>query len=248
MKIAIVSANDTKRKELVENIVKAWGGVFPTPALTIASELTEEDVKTPSSIDLTQWNETEQYLYRRLFLLQKQAEDYREEKNIVYNGSTLDILANALYLMSLGEVTPEFVEKMVYWNKIVMKTLDLIYILPAHKEPEEGEILTEEEGETNALDNIIYNLFTEYTDNIEKSEIFPAQDCPGIAVLETDDPITEIRLVVDSNGNLAGEDDPSQVQKLYDSIKDPRLLKNVKEIMEAKTIPLIGGGTTKFTL
>lgn len=248
MKIAIVSANDTKRKELVDKVVVGWNGTIPTPALSISSELSDDDVKIPSSIDLSKWNETEQYLYKRLFLLQQQAETYKDEKNLIYNGCTIDILANALLLSELGEVSPEFVEKIIYWNKIVMKHLDLIYILPAHVEAEEGKELSDEELETNRIDNIIYNLFTEYTDNLEKSQIFPPQDCPGIAVLETDDHITEMRLVIDAKGNLTGEPDPTEVQRLYNSIRDPKLLANVKNIMEQKSIPLVGGGTTKFSL
>lgn len=249
MKIAITSSSPEKARTIRDDIMKAWNGVFPSPSISVFDDPKTMTAKGPVDFDETQWSSEEVDLWKKIWLLQSQYDEYKEQKNIVFLGSPIDILAETLYKFSVGEVGDDFVDKVIYWHKQLLKRLDLVYIAPAADYNKgEDEELTEEEEHTLMMDGYIANIFTQYTDNFEQSELFIHDDCPGIALLETDDPISEIRLVVDRNGNIGEEDSPEQIQKLYDSIKDQRLLKNVKEIMEQKRIPLVGGGTTTFSL
>lgn len=264
MKIAIIGQDNENNAKLVKDILTNWGGVFATPQKTIFDETvewTENSGKTEKEA-IEEFGEYGAELYKRMLLLSKQYKEYKEVKNIVYNGSTLDLLANALFLYENGLVDDKLVEKMIYWNKVLIPKLDLIYILPPKqekreentkadttdtekettdkKEATEERELTDEEKENKRLEEIYYSLWLQYTDDFENSEIFPHKDCPGIATFETENPIDEIKMIVDKSGNLTSDESPEEMQKLYDSIKDPRLLKNVKEIMERPSIPLIG--------
>lgn len=261
MKIAIIGQDNEKNAKLVKDVLTNWGGAFATPQKTIFDETvewTENSGKTEQEA-VEEFGEYGAELYNRMLLLSKQYEEYKEVKNIIYNGSTLDLLANALFLYENGLVDDKLVEKMIYWNKVLISKLDLIYILPPKHDKEdtaaatEGEKenteekkateereLTDEEKENKRLEEIYFSLWLQYTDDFEKSEIFPHKDCPGIVTFETENPIEEMKMIVDKSGNLTSDESPEEVQKLYDSIKDPRLLKNVKDIMEKPSIPLIG--------
>lgn len=262
MKIAIIGTETERVQGLVKEVMKAWDGAFGTPAATIYDETVEWSKGNPATREEREkaMGEYGAELLNRMALLADQYESYKEEKNLLYAGCPLDVLANGLFLYEKDPegITQEAVEKLVYWNKRLIRNLDLIYILPpkkkeaentgenAEKPAGEGEKTeetvekTEEELDAERLEQIYFSLWLQYTDHFEESDIYPHRDCPGIALLETEDPISEMRMVVDKNGNLAGEESPEDIQKLYNSIRDPKILAEAKKILEKRTIPLVG--------
>lgn len=249
MKLAITGMRgEGKLKQLAKDIVTEWAGAFATPA----DDIDKEELEIPwQNTEVTEEAASEQYgnlgayYYNLMLYLNGQYDKFKEHKNIVYACSPLDVLAEAL---TAAEMFPDEVTELdtiIYWFKRAITKLDLIYILPPKhdnkgEEPKEEVKITEQERFTQRYEQILNGLWIQYADNFEKAGIYPVDDCPGIAILETEEPISEIRMVVDRHGNLAAEDSPEQVQKLYDSIKDKRLLDNVKDILSKPEIPLVG--------
>lgn len=266
MKVAIIGTETERVRKVVMDAVAAWNGVFPTPATTVYDETTDWPTSIGKSREECEevMGEVGAELYGRIMMISDQYEQYREEKNMLYSGSTLDIVANALFWMEKdpASITTEAMEKLIYWHKRLVRKLDLIYILPPEikqdtkddgEKPDDTETgsestdtkpaereKTEEELDNERLEQIYFALWLEYTDNFEHTQFFPNDDCPGIAVLESNDPISEMRRDIDSKGNLSGDGDPADIQKLFDNIRDPKILEEAKKILEKRSIPLVG--------
>jgi hypothetical protein len=121
MKIAICGSNDNLRNDLIKSFISQWS-MYATPAETIFN-----DVKWPENCekDLVELKEklnpVEQILFAKMLLLEQQYEKYKEEGYIIYNGSGIDILVNALILCEGGYISDEFVEKIIYHNKKLLR-------------------------------------------------------------------------------------------------------------------------------
>ena len=248
MKIAFTGTQDDRLRELTKDFLNEWPN-FVTPASTIFDEELEipDDIKVPLE-KLEKFNEIEKDLYLRMSLLDYQYEKYKELKNVVWVGSSLDVLAEALLYNSLESVSDDFVSEMIYKSKKIIKNLDLIYWMPSNKQYEEEkdikikeeikdepvEVMTEDE----CILEVIYNNFwNDYIVDFEKSKIFP-KSCPGLAYFETDKPLSEIRQIVNQAGNLMEDDDTKSIEALMRAIKDKRLLKNAMSILKKPSIPL----------
>ena len=72
-----------------------------------------EDIKIPFE-KLEKYNEIEKDLYLRMAVLDYQYEKYNEVKNVVWVGSSLDILAETLLYNSLDAVNDDFVSEMIF--------------------------------------------------------------------------------------------------------------------------------------
>lgn len=253
MKIAFIGTQEDRLRKLTKDFLDEWN-TFVTPVSTIYDEeLTiPDDIKIPLE-KLDKFNEIERDLYLRMALLDYQYEKYKERKNVVWIGSSLDVLAEALLYNNLEAVSDEFVTEMIYKSKKIIKHLDLIYWMPSDKlfEEEEEEEHTIKEENTDSskkdvmtederiLETIYNNFWNDYIIDFDKSKIFP-KSCPGIAYFETLSPISELRQIVTQAGNLTGEtDDESQsIEKLMHAIKDKRVLKKAMEILKKPNIPL----------
>lgn len=248
MKIAFIGTQDDRLRELTKDFLCEWPK-FVTPAATIYDEELEipEDIKIPLE-KLDKFNEVEKDLYLRMSLLDYQYEKYKELKNVVWVGSSLDVLAETLLYNSLQSVSDDFVSEMIYKSKKIIKNLDLIYWMPSNKQYEEekelkikeeiesetSEVMTEDE---RILEVIYNNFWNDYIVDFEKSKIFP-KSCPGLAYFETTNPLSEIRQIVSQAGNLLEEDDTQSIEALMKAIKDKKLLKNALNILKKPSIPL----------
>ncbi len=238
MRIAIICSDDEKRKKLVNDVIQHYAGTFATPAVT----LFDEKIEYPEKFNTDEFtkkyeDELENELYKRILFNAAQLEQYRKEKNIIYNGCSLDIVAQALFHGENETVSDEFVENIIYRSKQNIRDLDLIYYLPIPLDKIEDE-------DAKRLEQIHYNVVNVYLEEDTEMGLFPATDCPGVVVLETDNPISEIKEIVAPNGDLTGdEENPQQIQALMDAIKDPRLREDVEKLLTTPSIPLVGGGT-----
>lgn len=248
MKIAFIGTQEDRLKDLAKDFLNEWPK-FVTPASTIYDEELEipDDIKIPLE-KLEKFNEIEKDLYLRMSLLDYQYEKYKELKNVVWVGSSLDVLAEALLYNSLQAVSDDFVSEMIYKSKKIIKNLDLIYWMPSNKqfeeekeikikeeiEEEKKEVMTEDE---RILEVIYNNFWNDYIIDFEKSKIFP-KSCPGLAYFETENPLSEVRQIVNQAGNLMEDDGSKSIESLMHAIRDKRLLKNALSILKKPSIPL----------
>ena len=121
MKIAFIGAQEDRLKLLTKDFMTEWTS-FMTPVSTIYDEDFEipDDIKIPFE-KLEKYNEIEKDLYLRMAVLDYQYEKYKEIKNVVWVGSSLDVLAETLLYNSLDAVNDEFVSEMIYKNKKILK-------------------------------------------------------------------------------------------------------------------------------
>jgi hypothetical protein len=101
-------------------------------------------------------------------------------------------------------------------------------------EEEKKEVMTEDE---RILEVIYNNFWNDYIVDFEKSKIFP-KSCPGLAYFETENPLSEVRQIVNQAGNLMEDDGSKSIESLMHAIRDKRLLKNALSILKKPSIPL----------
>lgn len=237
MKIAFFCSDAKKRAELVKTMVVNWEGVFSSPVKTAL----DEEVEWPerfSGEEYTKKHEAEKEvdIYKRMLFLSDQFDRYKEVKNIVYSGCPLDLVAETLLAFDKEEVSEDFVDAVIRRNKDIVRNLDLIYYQPVPLDKIEDE-------EEQKKEQVYYAIVSEYLDEDTSSGVFPATDCPGVVVLESQNPVNEIREIVGKDGSLTGDDSsPAEMQRLLDSLKDPRIKEHAKTLLQEPSIPLVGGG------
>lgn len=249
MKIALIGQNVAEKIKLVngfEGICNSYGhfstNIYNYGETDEEPEITKQVEKVKLNED---WNETQKELYKRICLLTSQHEKAQDKDNVIWVGHALDILVQTLVLHEAEEVREEFVEKIVYWNKKLMKKLDLIYWLPdadkVLKDVKEDEEVDLDKWFEHMEEVAYNNIWEEYIRNFDKSEILP-RECPGMGVFETADYAAELADIVQDLHETDGKDTRlDDIEKLNSIIKDKRLLKNIHEILATKTIPLPDG-------
>jgi hypothetical protein len=173
-----------------------------------------------------------------------QMDKYKDKTNVVYCGHSLDILAETMTLYGMEEVSDEFVEKMIYWNRKLMQKLDLIYWLPSPDkiiELKDDEEVEYEKYYEHQLEVVYNNIWNDYTERFDISEILP-RDCPGMAFFETDTPAAEMFEIVHDldtvDDKTARMDDMAKLDRI---IKDKKLLDQMKNALMERSIPLPSG-------
>lgn len=240
MRILITGSNKDRRAGIISSILSTWP-MYSSPALTIDEEIPwPEDSKSLQEIK-ENFNETEQELFAKLALIWKQQNDYKDETFIVYSGGSPDILVNSVFLCEMGLVSPEFVEKVIYHHKRLLHNVDVIYWVKGYDEK-----LEEIEDEDDRKIEMIYgNLYENYLKHFNESIFFDPKDSPPYVLLETDNPIGEIKDIMGADGNLLDDknNDLLDMKKLSKILKNERLIEAVKLSMEKNKIPIIGGSS-----
>lgn len=156
MKIAICGSNDENRLHLIKSFISKWP-MYATPAENIFEDTKWPDESTKDLEDLkNELNEVEQLLFAKMILIDKQYENYKENGYIIYNGCGIDILVNSLILCEQGFVSEDFVEKIIYHNKKLLRKLDVVYYLP------DNTISEESEEDKKILESVYWNFYDNY--------------------------------------------------------------------------------------
>lgn len=207
MKIAISGLNPDTHKELIKEVQKAWP-LYVSPIQSIFDEEeTETDDKLKSLIEEMKLNEDEADNFKKWYLLQQQYEKYADQKYIIYNGSPVDLLCEALLLADAGLVSDEYIEKIIYYHKKYLQKLDVVYWIP-NVEGTEG---LEDEVEKK-LETIYNNLWNNYQTKFDSSPYFNQSRTAAYLRFETTEYLTEMRDLIDIKGNLY-EDNVSNVSE-----------------------------------
>lgn len=240
MKIAIIGQDVEQKKKIIQKFLQLIG-TYGTVKETIHND--QFEVKDDLKLN-DEWNEVQKELYQRMSVVTDLMDKYVDKENVVYNGHSLDILAETMALYGMEQVSEEFVEKMIYWNKKLMQKLDLIYWLASPEkviEIKEDEQVEYEKYYEHQLEVVYNNIWNEYVSNFDKSEILP-RDCPGLAFFETDTPAAEMYEIVHDldtvDDKTARMDDMAKLDKI---IKDKKLLDQMKNALMQNTIPLPSG-------
>lgn len=239
MKIALCGNHYESRVELIKSFISQWP-MYATPAEDINGDISWPE-NCPSAInDLKEtFNEIEQTLFAKLLLIEKQYEDYKEIGHIIYNGCGIDILVNSLLLCERGYVSEEFVEKVIYHNKKLLRMMDVIYYIP------DNTISEDSEDFEKTLESVYWNFYDNYQTDFDNSPFFDQKNCPSILLLESKSPINEIKMLLDKDGNLDGTtpggDDIVDTKLLSKALKsNPRLLEAALESLKANRPQNIG--------
>jgi hypothetical protein len=240
MKIAIIGQDVDSKKKIIEKFLQLIGNYG-----TVKESIHDNEFEVKDDLKLNEeWNEVEVELYQRMSVVTDQMDKYTDKTNIVYCGHSLDILAETMALYAMEEVSDEFVEKMIYWNRKLMQKLDLIYWLASPDkilELKDDEEVEYEKYFEHQMEVVYNNIWNDYTTRFEVSEILP-RDCPGMAFFESDSPASEMFEIVHDLDNVddktARMDDIAKLDRI---IKDKKLLEQMKSAMMERTIPLPNG-------
>jgi hypothetical protein len=240
MKIAIIGQDVDSKKKIIEKFLQLIGNYG-----TVKESIHDNEFEVKDDLKLNEeWNEVEIELYQRMSVVTDQMDKYADKTNIVYCGHSLDILAETMALYAMEEVSDEFVEKMIYWNRKLMQKLDLIYWLASPDkilELKDDEEVEYEKYFEHQMEVVYNNIWNDYTTRFEVSEILP-RDCPGMAFFESDTPASEMFEIVHDLDNVddktARMDDIAKLDRI---IKDKKLLEQMKSAMMERTIPLPNG-------
>lgn len=237
MKIAICGSKENLRKSLVDTFLNNWP-MYKTPAKTIEDDIEwPEDVK---ALDITKdkLNDIEKQLFSKLLLLSKQYNDYKDEKYMLYNGCSIDILLNTILLNEMDMVSDEFVEKIIYHNKACLKKLDVVYWMPR-----KSKLKNIKDKDERKLEMMYYNLYDNFYGHFDDSIYFDKKHSPGFIQIETDNPIEEIGVLVDNKGNFISDlnnDEMLDMQKMMNVLRNKTLIEGMMKGFEKEAIPIIG--------
>lgn len=226
MKIAFCGSDDENRKSVIKSFISQWP-MYATPSQDIFTD-TEWPAEAHENLNESKekLNELEQVLFSKLVLLETQMEKYKDQGYIVYNGSGVDILVNALVLCEDGLVSEEFVEKIIYHNKKMLRELDVIYFIPNNKINENSSY------ENIHLENVYWNFYENFQTEFDSSPFFDQKNCASILLLESTSPINEIKMLLDKNGNLEGTSQGGNDGDLIDAQKLKKALRNNPQLLE----------------
>lgn len=238
MKIAFCGSDNEYRKSIIKSFISQWP-MYATPANDIFGNVVwPENAHENLNDSKSKLNEVEQLLFTKLIFFETQLEKYKDVGHIVYNGAGIDILVNSLILCEEGLVSEEFVEKVIYHNKKILRDLDVVYFVP-------NRTLNEESSHDDlCLEGVYWNFYENFQTEFDTSPFFDQQNCASILLLETDSPINEIKMLLDKNGNLEGTSQGGTDGDLIDADKLKRALRGNPQLLEAAIESLKGGGPT----
>ena len=234
MKIAICGSDDESRSNLIKSFISQWP-MYATPAETIFNDVVWPENCEKDLDELKEkLNPVEQLLFAKMLLLEKQYESYKDVGHIIYNGCGVDILVNSLILCENGHVSEDFVERVIYHNKKLLRKIDVVYYQP------NSNITDESDEDAKLLENVYWNFYDNYQTEFDNSPFFDQKNCPSILLLETNSPINEIKMLLDKNGNLEGTSQGGDEGPLLDMDRLKKVLRNNPKLLDAALESLKG--------
>ena len=199
--------------------------MYKTTAKTYRNILTENNLEHSSKTNA----ETQLLI---LDWMTETLEENKDEKHVIYDRNPLDNLAYSLYAAEKDLISEEVLGLTVDIVRRSLKNLDIIGWLkydPAIKIVNDGT----RDSNLNyirEIDDIFAGLYEQYSDHLEKTPFFIAENCPAIIPIDMtnlDDRIEWIGEFLDQKGNLieTGESvlDPKNLDMMEQMLKDQGL-------------------------
>jgi len=224
MRVSFSGTSCTGKSTLVKAFLKKWP-MYKTTAKTYRNILTENNLEHSSKTNA----ETQLLI---LDWMTETLEENKDEKHVIYDRNPLDNLAYSLYAAEKDLISEEVLGLTVDIVRRSLKNLDIIFWLkydPAIKIVNDGT----RDSNLNyirEIDDIFAGLYEQYSDHLEKTPFFIAENCPAIIPIDMtnlDDRIEWIGEFLDPKGNLieTGESvlDPKNLDMMEQMLKDQGL-------------------------
>jgi hypothetical protein len=145
---------------------------------------------------------------------------YTSADYVLFDRCPLDNLAYSLwcYDKGVGGIDDEFISKCIPIVRESLRLLDVVFFIPITKA---SPIVVVDNGtrETcmeyiNEIDNILKSMTEQYNCALERSVIFPKDDCPGIVEVfgKREERIYLIKQYLNENGDLFGAEFDNALQ------------------------------------
>ena len=226
MIIAFSGCANSGKTTLIKKFLNNWP-MYASPVETYRDALKEKNMGHSKNTS----EETQMFI---LDYMISQVKKYKDEgiKNIVYDRCPLDVLAYTIQAFELGKVSEDFVSEIVEKVKEALSAYDIIFVLPFNP-----DISIEDNGrrETDIeyikrTDTIFMNIMHQYYTNFDSNDLFP-KDCPGIILLDSPDKMSDIRALINTDGQLYSPEEDQKLQEQFiGAISDA---KNNKKMLEA---------------
>lgn len=235
MKIAIFGTNDEQRLNLIKSFISQWP-MYAMPEENIFQDEIKLEIANGDIIkSMESMNELEKKLFSKIIFFENQLAKYKDVGHIIYNGSGNDILVNALILCENNLVSEDFVEKIIYHNKKILRLLDVVYFIPNDK------VDNNSDDSDKLLENVYWNLYENYQTEFDQSPFFDHKNCASILLLETNSPINEIKMLLDKNGNIESTAHGGYDGDLIDSEKLKQVFNSNPQLLSAALESLKNG-------
>lgn len=212
MRIAVTGTANTGKTTLISDMVEMWQN-YKSNNYTYRELLKQDNLLHSKQANKdTQWT----ILNNMVDELQK----YTATDYVIFDRSPLDNLAYSLwaYDKGLGNIDDEFIGKCIPIVRESLRFLDIVFFTPITRASpivivEDGtrETCSEFIGE---IDNILKSITEQYNCALEKSIIFPKDDCPGVIEIfgKREERIYLIKQYLNENGDLYGAEFDNALQ------------------------------------
>ena len=224
MKISISGCQNSGKTTLIQHFLRRWP-MYKTTQKTYRDIIKENGLQHSSSTNA----ETQLLI---LDWMTKTLDENINEKYFVYDRSPWDNLAYTLYANERNLTSDEVAAATIDITKASLKKLDIIFWIK--HEPSIG-VVKDGIRDTNLkyikeVDDIFAGLYQQYTDHLDDTPFYIAEDCPAIIPIEglsIDDRIAWISEFINPNGDLIETTesvlDPKNIEMMEQMLKDQGL-------------------------
>lgn len=207
MKIAFSGPANSGKTTLIKEFVNTWP-MYATPAESYRDILKKDNIEHSDKT-------TEKTQDIILSFMEKQLEEFKDAKNIVYDRCPLDVLVYTMQAQLAGKIGDDFAVELTERVKNAISKLDAIFILPYDE-----NIPIEDNGTRNTnveyikqTDRIFQAIMDEYYNNFDDGVFFPkAGHCPGIIMLEDKNKILQLKGLIAPDGGMYSADDDHNLE------------------------------------
>lgn len=224
MRISVSGTANTGKTTLVNNFTEVW------PNYTSVKFSYREKLKSlthsKSCTQETQW--------MILNSMIDEMQSHESSEHVIYDRCPLDNLVYSLWAFDKGDgdIDQAFIDKCIPLVRESMKFIDIAFFIPLTKA---SPIAIVDNGtrETDPvyideIDNLFKALINQYHHNMERTQFFPKDDCPGIIEIfgRPQERIYLIKQYLDTNGDIIGVEG--------DSILNPDNLEQLSQLLEGQ--------------
>lgn len=199
MRVSISGASNTGKSTLINAFIRRWP-MYETPKTTYRDVIKEENLDhSANTNEITQ-------LKILQWMLDEQ-DKYNTESNVIYDRCPWDALAYTLQASEANLISDEVTAAVIDIVKASLKNIDIIFWLqydPDIKVLNNGVRETDLNYIKNT-DQIFSDLFFQYSDHLDNTPYYLAQDTPAIIKVEgktVDDRIGWIAEFLGTDGKL----------------------------------------------
>lgn len=222
MRISFSGTANVGKSTLLQSFLKRWP-MYKTPIKTYRDIIKENNLNHSSST-------TEETQLLILDFMTQTLEANKNEKYVIYDRCVLDNLAYSLHAAEKDLISEDVLGVTVDIVRRSLKNLDIIFWI---KYDPSIKIVSDQLRDTNLnyireIDDIFTGLYEQYSDHLENTPFFIAEDCPAIIPIENipslADRLAWIGEFINDKGDLieTGESvlDPKNLEMMEQMLKD----------------------------